>query len=330
MSGRDPYDVLGVSKTASQDEIRRAYKKLARTHHPDKNPGDATAEKKFKEATAAYELLETEEKRKLFDEFGHQAAQPGFDPEQARAQAAYARAGGFRSQGGGPGPGAGPDFGPDFDLSDLFGDVFRQAGRGGPGAGFRSRGPVPRRGADVTTRLSLPFIDAVKGTERSFRITIPQADGTSQVVSTQMKVPPGVGDGQKLRLKGRGQPGQSGGPPGDLFVTIDVEPHAVFTRDGADVTARVPITVGEAVAGAEIQVPTLEGRAKVKVPAGAQSGQKLRLRGQGGPSKGGRGDLFVELSIRVPKSPSEETKEAARSLDASYADEVRQERGESV
>lgn len=325
MSGRDPYEVLGVSKTASQDEIRRAYKKLARTHHPDKNPGDEAAEKKFKEATAAYELLETEDKRRLFDEFGHQAAQPGFDPEQARAQAAYAREGGFRS-GGGPGPGAGP--GPDFDLSDLFGDVFRQEGRGGPGAGFRSRGPMPRRGADVTTRLSLPFIDAVKGTERSFRITVPQSDGASQVVSTQMKVPPGVGDGQKLRLKGRGQPGQNGGPPGDLFVTIDVEPHAIFTRDGPNVTARVPITVGEAVTGAEIEVPTLDGRAKVKVPAGAQSGQKLRLRGQGGVSKNGRGDLYVELSIRIPKKASDEARQAAKTLDEDYAGEIRRERGE--
>ncbi|MEM6371067.1 MAG: J domain-containing protein [Myxococcota bacterium] len=326
MSGRDPYQVLGVSKTASQDEIRRAYKKLARTHHPDRNPGDAAAEKKFKESTAAYELIETEEKRKLFDEFGHQVSQPGFDPEKARAQAAYARAGGFRGRGGG-GTG-GPDFGPDFDLSDLFGDVFRQAGGPGPSGGFRRRGPRPRRGADVTTRLSVAFVDAVMGTERNFRITVPQPDGTSQVVSTQMKVPPGVGDGQKLRLKGRGQPGQNGGPPGDLFVRIDVQPHGVFTREGADITARVPITVGEALAGAEIQVQTLEGRARVRVPQGAQSGQRLRLRGQGGPTKVGRGDFYVELSVRVPKDPSEAVKEAAQRLDESYAEEVRAERGE--
>jgi curved DNA-binding protein len=313
--------VLGVSKTASQDEIRRAYKALARKYHPDKNPGDAQAESRFKEATAAYELIDDPDKRKLFDEFGHAAASPGFDPERARAQ--RARPGGFGGGGFGGGGFGGAGGGPevDFDLSDLFGG-FARGGGGFRGFGGRDGFRVPRKGADVTTELSVGFLEAMRGVERSFTITMPQQGP----VSTKLNVPPGVEDGQKLRLKGRGMPGSDGGPSGDLFVTVRVQDHPVFSREGLDVHLDLPVTVKEAILGAEVSVPTLEGPVKLKVPPGAQSGQTLRLRGKGGRDARGKvGDLLVHVSIRVPELPAGEAAlEALDLLEQSYAADVRQ------
>jgi DnaJ-class molecular chaperone len=326
---RDPYAVLGVSKTASQEEIKRAYKKLARKYHPDVNPGDEAAETKFKEVSAAYDLIETEEKRKLFDEFGPEAASSGFDPEKARAYRAWQEQ--QSATGGAPFGAGGPqDF--EFDLGEMFGDLFgggrgrARGGRGGFG-GFRAEDMrVPRRGADVTTEMRVSFLDAVKGAEKQFRMTVPGAGGAAESVNTSVRIPPGVKEGQKLRLRGRGMPGRDGGPAGDLMIEVHVEPHPVLKRDGADLLLDVPVTVKEALVGAKIDVPTLEGPVKLTVPPGSQSGTKLRLKGKGGPlpSGSGRGDLMVTLTVKLPKKvDSDAAKEAAETLETLYEGPVR-------
>ncbi|MGF1509970.1 MAG: DnaJ C-terminal domain-containing protein [Myxococcota bacterium] len=322
LSQRDPYEVLGVSKDASQDEIRKAYKAFARKYHPDKNPGDKDAEARFKEATSAYEMIDDPEKRKLFDEFGPQAASPGFDPEKARAARARQQASW----------GAGSDFGDvEFDLSDLFGGGFGRAspfGRGAGRRGFRTGGFTaedlrrPRRGADVTTELAIDFLEAVRGVERNFSLSLPSQGS----VSTKVTVPAGVTDGQKLRLKGRGASGSDGGPAGDLYITIRVRSHPFFRRDGTDISFDLPITLKEAIYGAEVQAPTLENPVNIRVPAGAQSGQTLRLRGKGVPtSSGSRGDLLIRLSIRIPSSlPDDDSiREAVDRLEGHYGSDVR-------
>lgn len=314
---KDPYAVLGVHSKASQDDIRKAYRKLARKYHPDVNPGDAVAEEKFKEISAAYEMIEDPEKRKLFDEFGAAASAPGFDPEQARAYQAWQQR--RDATGAGPRYTSAQDF--EFDLGDILGSMFG-GGAGGPG-GRRYRAEdfrMPRRGADVSTDLTIPFVDAVQGASREFTLNLPGGRTTR----TQVKIPPGVRDGQKLRLRERGMEGQDGGPAGDLFITVRVQPHALFTRDGADILVQVPVTVKEALAGAEIQVPTLESPVKVKVPAGSQSGTKLRLRGKGGPrAGGGRGDLLVDILVRLPETRTDQALAAAEALEGLYAEPVR-------
>jgi curved DNA-binding protein len=319
-SVQDPYAVLGVDKSASQDEIRRAYKKLARKYHPDVNPGDSAAEEKFKDVSAAYEMLETEEKRKLFDEFGAQAASPGFDPEQARAYQTWQR--GRSATGQGPWSTTAEEV--EFDLGDILGNMFGGGGR--RARGFRPEDfRMPRKGSDVTTELRIPFVDAVRGVERDFSMTLPGG----KPVRTKVRVPPAVKDGQKLRLRERGAEGTDGGPPGDLFITIRVDPHPHFQRDGADIHVRVPVTVKEALLGGSISVPTLEQPVKLKVPPKTQSGTKMRLRGKGGPqASGGRGDLFVELMVRVPEGGDPKAlTEAAEALQAGYTEPVRRQLG---
>jgi len=327
---RDPYAVLGVSKDASQDDIKRAYKRLARKYHPDVNPGDTAAETKFKEVSAAYEMLETEEKRKLFDEFGPEASSAGFDPEKARAYRAWQEQ--QSATGGAPFGAGGPqDF--EVDLGDIFGDLFgRGRGRGGArggfggGAGFRAEDlRVPRRGGDITTEMRVGFLEAVRGAEKSFSMAVPGAAGR-QTVSTSVRIPPGVKDGQKLRLRGRGLPGSDGGPAGDLLIEVRVESHPVLRRDGADLLLEVPVTLEEAMLGAKIEVPTLEGAVNLSVPPGSQSGTKLRLKGKGGPIPGGagRGDLLVTLTVKLPPvDDSDEVRRAVETLQKRYEGPVR-------
>lgn len=327
---RDPFGVLGVSKSASQEEIKRAYKKLARKYHPDVNPGDNAAETKFKEVSAAYDLIETPEKRKLFDEFGPEAASSGFDPDKARAYRAWQEQ--QSTTGGAPFGAGGPqDF--EFDLGEMFGDLFgggRGRGRGARGGfgGFRAEDlRAPRRGADVTTEMRVAFLEAVRGGEKQFRMTVPGPAGGGESVSTSVRIPPGVSEGQKLRLRGRGMPGRDGGPPGDLMIEVHVDPHPILKRDGADLLLDVPVTVKEALMGAKIDVPTLEGPVKLTVPPGAQSGTKLRLKGKGGPlpSGSGRGDLMVTLVVKLPpRTDSAAAREAAEQLEALYDGPVRQ------
>lgn len=324
---RDPYAVLGVSKSARQDEIKRAYKRLARKYHPDVNPGDEAAETKFKEVSAAYELLETEDKRKLFDEFGHQAASSGFDPEKARAYRSWQEQ--QSATGGSPFGAGGPqDF--EVDLGEMFGDLFGRGRRGGFGGGFGGFRAedlrVPRRGADVTAEMRVGFLEAVRGAEKSFSMTVPGGPGAPQAVNTSVKIPPGVKDGQKLRLRGRGMPGRDGGQPGDLLIDIRVEPHPVLRRDGADLLLDVPVTVKEALLGGKIEVPTLEGPVKLTIPPGSQSGTKLRLKGKGGPKPAGadRGDLLITLVVKLPgRSDAPAAKDAAEALESLYDAPVR-------
>lgn len=289
---RKLYDVLGVSPDASHDDIRRAYRKLARQYHPDRNPGDAAAERRFKEVNAAHEVLSDPEKRKLYDDFGEDALRAGFDAERARAW----------RQAGGQGPMGG--FGVDFDMGDIFEELF--------GGGFRAA----RAGRTVQSEITVDFLTAARGGERELRF----ADGRTLTV----RIPPGVRDGESLRLRGQGEPGPGG--PGDLVLTVRVAPHPIFRREGDDLHLVLPVTISEALLGATVEVPTLEGVVKLKVPPGSQSGRRLRLRGKG-ISRRGRpaGDLYAELSVRVPDAVDDRVLEAAKALDGAYASDVRAE-----
>ena len=286
----DLYATLGVARDVESGDLKRAYRKLAREHHPDLNPGDDAAEERFKKVSAAYEVLSDPEKRALYDELGPEAAEIGYDPERAaeyrawkaRAQAAQ----GFH--GGGP-PG-GASAGGFRDIEDLFGDMFGQR-----------RGP--RRGADARARLAIPFVDAARGATTTIDL------GGSSVA---LKIPAGIDTGQRLRLEGKGAPGSDGAPAGDLYVEIEVEPHPRFTREGTTLSIALPITVPEALRGASIEVPTLDGTVKLKVPAGAANGQRMRLRGKGIEPAGGKaGDLMVTIEVVLPRGGDEAAREAA-------------------
>jgi DnaJ-class molecular chaperone len=311
MADRDYYELLEVARTASADDIKKSYRRLARQHHPDLNPNDrAGAEKKFKEIQNAYDVLGDPEKKKLYDLYGTAAFQGG-GPGAAGA--------GARSGGGWqPPPGA-----ESFDFSDLFGaggpEGFQTGGGpGGGGAGIfdeiltRRRGggggraAGPRPGADVTASITVPFLTAVTGGEMPILLQ----RGTGEPETLTVKVPPGTINGAKLRLRGKGEPSRSGGPAGDLTVTVEVQTHPYFTRDGRNLLVDLPLSVPEAVLGAKVDVPTLDGMKSLNVPAGASSGQKLRLKGQGVPASGGHaaGDLMVVLKIIAPKSIDEESR----------------------
>lgn len=359
---KDYYKALGVSETATQKEITRAYRKLARQHHPDTNPGDAAAEERFKEISAAYDVIGDAEKRKEYDEvrkLGPMAA--GFGP-------------------GAGGPGAGgftfssDDLG---DLGDLFGGLFgRGRGRGRAGAG-PSRGAGPQRGPDLEAELHLPFDDAVQGVTTAVHLTgeapcstchgtgarpgtlphtcgrcggrgvldenqglfsfssvCPGCGGTGSVVDdpcatchgtgaqlrdrqVKVRIPAGVDDGQRIRLKGRGGPGRNGGPAGDLFVIVRVEPHRFFGRKGKDLTIRVPVTFAEAALGADVAVPTLDGGSvTVRLKPGTPPGRAHRVKGKGVPASRGAGDLLVTFEVAVPARLSSEERHAVEQLAA--------------
>ncbi|MBW2245283.1 MAG: J domain-containing protein [Deltaproteobacteria bacterium] len=294
MEERDLYSILGVSRDASQDEIRKAYRKLAREHHPDVNPGDSQAEERFKDISGAYGILSDEAKRSRYDEFGMQGVQEGFDPEQARAYRHWS-AGAGRSpfqQDGGRG----------IDTEEMLADLF---------GGARARAG-PRRGANALGEVEVDFLDAVRGSEVPLHF-----EGRAPL---RVKIPPGAEDGTKIRLAGQGAPGHEGGPPGDLFVTLRVRPHPFFTRQGADLFVDVPVTLSELVRGASIEVPTPNGQANMKVPAGSPNGRKLRLRNAGAPRRGGKGngDLYVKLILEVPRTDDPKLAEIADELDELY------------
>ena len=307
---KDFYATLGVSKDADAAEIKKAYRKLARKWHPDQNPGDASAEQKFKEIGEAYGVLSDPEQRKQYDSL---RAMAGGGPRFASGPGGATGANGFEDLfggmfgggGGGPRvrystsgmPGGGMPGGGGFEdiLSGMFG-----GGSPGGRAGFQ-RGPV--KGGDITTSASLPFRSAVEGA--TVNLTL---DGTR---SMKVRIPAGVQDGQKIRLRGKGQPSATGGSPGDLVVTVKVEPHPVFGLNGQNLTITVPITFPEAVQGATISVPTLDGsQVKLKVPAGTQSGSRLRAKGRGVKTKKGTGDLIVTLEVAVPRKVSKAAAEA--------------------
>jgi len=286
----DPYSVLGVAKTASGADITKAYRKLAKKLHPDLNPGDKAAEEKFKQITAAYEIVGDEEKRGRYDRGEIDAG------GQERPQQRYYReyAGGdegarYRSTAGYEDIGA---------FSDLFGDLFGERGgaRGG-GAGGRR---FPMRGQDAQYRLDVDFLDAVNGTKT--RITLPDG-GTLDVT-----IPPGVTDGQVLRLKGKGNPGMGEGGAGDALIEITVRPHAVFKREGDDILVEVPITLDEAVLGGKVEVATVTGRVFATVPPGSNTGQTLRLKGRGVKRGAASGDQLVRLSVVMPERLDDDLK----------------------
>ncbi len=289
------YDALGVSPRASDDEIKKAYRKLARRYHPDVNPGDDSAEQRFKEISAAYEVLSDPDKRRAYDEFGADATKMGFDPEQARAYREWQRQASRTRR-----PSGGGSMDMDDILSQLFGD---QAG-------------VAFRGSDIQAELPTDFRSALAGGERSLTFS----DGRS----LRVRLPPGVRDGETLRLRGKGAPGRGGAPAGDLLVTVRVAPDPVFRREGEDLHLTVPITVGEAVRGASVQVPTLDGEVKVTVPPGSQTGQKLRLKGRGVARGGTQGHLYVELRVVAPDGPvDDEVDRALDVLERAYGGDVR-------
>jgi DnaJ-class molecular chaperone len=286
----DPYSVLGVAKTASGADITKAYRKLAKKLHPDLNPGDKAAEEKFKQITAAYEIVGDEEKRGRYDRGEIDAG------GQERPQQRYYReyAGGdegarYRSTAGYEDIGA---------FSDLFGDLFGERGgaRGG-GAGGRR---FSMRGQDAQYRLDVDFLDAVNGTKT--RITLPDG-GTLDVT-----IPPGVTDGQVLRLKGKGNPGMGEGGAGDALIEITVRPHAVFKREGDDILVEVPITLDEAVLGGKVEVATVTGRVFATVPPGSNTGQTLRLKGRGVKRGAASGDQLVRLSVVMPERLDDDLK----------------------
>jgi DnaJ-class molecular chaperone len=289
----DPYKKLGVSKTASQDEIKKAYRKLAKSLHPDLHPDDPGKQAEFQAVTAAHDLLRDPEKRRRFDA-GEIDASGQERPERQyyhhyAGQDAGARYDAGRGQGFARGFGA--EYGE--DVSDLFSELFGQRARGGAKAGqFHARGP------DLRYHLDLDFIDAVHGAKRA--VTMP--DGNSIEIS----VPMGVRDGQTLRLRGKGAPGVGHGPAGDALVTVSVKPHPVFSRNGNDIEIELPITFDEAVLGAKVEVPTIAGTVSLTIPKGASSGQRLRIKGKGVRSGNSTGDQTVNLKIVLPKTINKE------------------------
>jgi DnaJ-class molecular chaperone len=292
MEERDLYADLGVARGASGDEIRKAYRKLARKHHPDVNPNDPKAEERFKELSFAYDVLSDDEKRKRYDEFGTASLAPGFDAEQARAYSRWAE-GARRSPSSG-------DFSADVDLEDLL-------------SGFFSGGERPgraRQGGDVEAELEVDFIDAVRGNE----IAIERGGSRLRV-----RIPPGSDSGTRVRLAGQGRPGLRGGPAGDLYLRLRVRPHAFFVRAGDDLELDLPVTIPEAVLGAKVEVPTPEGPVTMTVPPRSKNGRVLRVRGKGVPRRGGgSGDLRVRLVVELPDTDDAQLEEIARQLEPLY------------
>lgn len=318
---RDFYDVLGVGRDADAKKIQRAYRKLARANHPDVNK-DPEAEQRFREISEAYDVLSDPATRQRYDAFGHDFRRVPEDvtPEMwARAQAA----GGGRADpfggAGGPFGGAGSPFGggeqwysaDDIDLDDLLGGMFGSRGRG------RGRGPIP--GADQEYEIELPLQDAYSGTKRQFTVSGPEGTRTIDVT-----IPPGVTTGQRIRLAGQGGHGLGGGPRGDLYLIVRLQPDDRFRVEGKDIYVRLPVTAPEAALGATVSCDTPGGPAKVKVPPLSSSGRKLRLRGRGMPSRSGEnGNLYAEVSIVMPDRLTDEQRDLYSQLAATFTAHAR-------
>lgn len=376
----DFYKILGVKKDASQDEIKKAYRKLARKWHPDINPGNKEAEKKFKDISTAYDCLGNKEKRKLYDEFGEDSLNSGFDAEKAREYkkwGAYQQ--GSRSSAGGR---SSRDFGRYQSYEDLFGDLFGTGGSAGTRAGFRSS--MSARGRDMEHDMTIDLISALKGfdTELSMQkmktcqscngsgfdmssgvntcntcggsgrlniadgpvnFTKPCPDchghgktgspcsncgGQGQVIGTErirVSIPKGVKEGSKVRISGKGEPGINGGQAGDLYLIVHIKPHKFLRREKDDLYLDVPVTVGEAISGGTISVPTIDGSVNLKIPPGSQSGQTLRLKGKGAVDlkTGNRGDMMVKLIVKVPQTDDKEVIGAAKKMESHYSGNIR-------
>lgn len=282
---QDPYAALGLSKDATAEDIKKAYRKIARTNHPDLNPGDLSSEARFKDAGRAYDLLKDPEQRRRFDAgeidaSGAEQAPRGYYRDDARRpENPYTQSG--RATGGDP-------FSEGFDADSFFANFARS--RGAAGTGGRAHSDMP--GQDRQYRLSVPFLDAARGTKT--RITLP--DGNTLEVA----IPEGARDGQTLRLRGKGEPGFGAGSSGDAYITLDVVPNPDFERDGDDIVVTLPISIDEAILGGKVPVDTVTGLVNVTVPPGASSGQVLRLKGRGVKGRSGKGDQRVTLRIVSP------------------------------
>jgi DnaJ-class molecular chaperone len=318
---KDYYKVLGVGRNASQDEIQKAYRDLARKYHPDLNPDDRKAKDKFQEVQTAFDVLSDQQKRELYDRYGSS----------------------FETMGGGPQPGGPWAGGPggfsfdDVDLSQLFGeryggggggtggfeDIFQQFTQGqgaSRGKGPRARAGARRRGADLSHQITIPFGTAIQGGEVELSIARP----SGQTENLSVKIPAGIEDGKKIRLRGQGEPAPRGGPAGDLLLTVHVAPHPCFRRSGKQLHITVPVTLTEAALGANVDVPTPKGTVAVKIPAGTSGGAKLRVKAHGAPSKDGTtGDLIAEVQIVMPKQLDEQTRAALEQLARQETDNPR-------
>lgn len=351
---RDYYEILEVERNCSREEIKKSYRKLAMKYHPDRNPGDTEAEAKFKEAAEAYEVLSDEQKRRIYDTYGHEGLK----------NTGYA------------GPGSAEDI--FSSINDLFGDLFGFGGRS------RRRDPnAPVQGDDLRYDMEISFMDAVHGTEREVEITkrdtcwtcegsglrpgykprtCPTCHGRGQVIRSQgffqvsstcpqchgsgqfitdpcadcdgqglvnktkkvsIKIPAGVNTGARMRLRGEGEGGRRGGPPGDLYVVMHVQPHEYFLRDDKTIFLRFPLPMVKAALGCEVEVPTIHGTAKLKIPAGTQSGERFTLRREGVPSLrgGGKGDMVVEVQVQTPVNLTKQQKELLKEFDEQYEED---------
>jgi len=335
---RNYYETLGVKKNASAEDIRKAFRKLARKYHPDVNPGNKQAEEKFKEISEANDVLSDPKKRKIYDQVGFYS--DNIDPETAEAYARAGRSGGTGGAGFGAGgfgfPGGGArgsgqrevhfDFGDLQDsegggsFRDIFSGIF-----GGFGGRGEPQGPTP--GTDVEYQAQIPFWTAIRGGTIRLNIQRPGPNGM-QTEPLEFRIKPGTRDGQRIRIPNRGNPGQRGAAAGDLYIIAKIEPHPVFRRDGDDIYVEVPIMPWEAALGAKVEVPTIDGRAQLRVPPGTQSGQKLRMRGRGVKSatkEGTQGDEIVEIRIVVPKMPNVEGKDLWHKLEKLHPEDPREE-----
>jgi molecular chaperone DnaJ len=378
---KDYYKILGIKKTADDKEVKKAYRRLARKYHPDVNPGDKSAEEKFKGIQEAYDVLKDEKKRKVFDKFGYY--DDNLDINSPFGQSAGTGTGGFDFSGfnwentsGGPST-AGPDTS-SSSFRDIFSDLFSGGGSGSAGARTQTEAPkpLPKKGRDIEIPLALSFEESVTGLTTNLTVNRSEqcsrcqgagdmggplvvcttCNGSGQVQRTggrlqfsqpcpdcegtgrrrqpcslckgkgvtpkkeqvKVRIPAGVDTGSRVRIPKKGHGGRLGAPPGDLYILTNVGKHKHFTRKGNNIYVTVPITISEAALGAKIEVPTVEGKTKLRIPPGTQSGQKIRLREKGVPSlrnKNVRGDQFVEVKITLPKIISEETKELLRQFD---------------
>jgi molecular chaperone DnaJ len=368
---KDLYSILGVAKGASAEEIKKAYRKLARKWHPDINPGNKEAEEQFKNISHAYDILGNEEKRKLYDEFGEDALKSGFDAEQAREAMRWRSQ--RQSSGGG--------FGRYQSYEDVFGDLF---GFSGGSSGFSNA--AASRGGDIEHEMTIDLLSALRGFDTEISLqkeiqctrcggsgtdpsspmtTCPVCRGSGRIEiakgpmhftkpcnqcrghgsvgrpcpvcggrgtalgseTIRVNIPAGVKEGSRVRVAGKGEPGIGGGPPGDLYLVIHIRPHRILSREGDDLHLELPITVGEALAGGTVTVPTLDGSINLKIPAGSQGGQILRVKGKGAINlkTRKRGDLLVKLHVKVPQSDKKEVLEAAKMLDKHYDSDIRKE-----
>jgi len=305
---RDYYEVLGVSRGASDDEIKKSYRRLAKQYHPDVNKGDETAEERFKDISEAYNVLSDKEQRKKYDMFGQSGmgGQPGagFNWQQSGAPGAGGQHGNV-------------DFG---DLGDLFSDLFDMGGvrrGGGTRAQYRQQQNPAVNGRHTYADIDVSFDEAISGTDRS--ISIKRGD---KIENLKVKIPAGVDNGSKVRVSGKGQPGFGGGKSGDLYLRVHVDTHPDFWREGADIYTEIPITIYDSVLGAKLDVPTVSGKPKVmKVPAGTEGGQKFRISGKGAPvlgKKGKVGDQYVIVNIVPPKKLKADEKKAFEALAEDY------------